>query len=527
MKKNLLIICLLYSFSIFGQGTEKTSQNNDIIENFMRLSTQQLFDTAEYYRKKFIYDTALIYFNLIINTPIKDSDIEQQKITIMALNQSAITYGKICDYRTSYELFIKALTLSEKTGNILYKPSIYNNLGVIYNYFNRLDIAKEFFTKALNLCEDSIRMAVYLNNLGDNAIKTDKIDSAFYYLNKSFQISKQHNDIYLEMILNSIAESYQKNKLYDSAFHYFGLSQNEARKKDRTDLESEFLSKSGKLFFEVNNIDSALHYINLSNIIAIEKKFSGILADNYLLLSKIEESKGSSKSAFEYFKFYANLKDSIYSIDKFSEINQLQRLYEISKTNQQIEELLIDRQLKENTIHYQRIVQWIVIIAILLLIIVLLIVIYQHRALRKSYKILFNKNVDIIKNNKKTSEKDKIPDDYEDLMKKILAVMEDPAIYCDQSFSADKLASLTQSNHSYVSTAIKNTLNKNFRSFLSSYRIREAQRIFSEFDTEKYSIEFISQKVGFKSRSGFFDAFKEVTGVSPSYYLKSLKEKIS
>jgi AraC-like DNA-binding protein len=102
--------------------------------------------------------------------------------------------------------------------------------------------------------------------------------------------------------------------------------------------------------------------------------------------------------------------------------------------------------------------------------------------------------------------------------------MEDTAVICDPKFSINVLAGLVQSNHQYVSQVINSGLNKNFRSFLNGYRIREAQRIFSEPDSGKFTIESVSQRVGFRSRSAFRDAFTEVTGVNPTFYLRSLQD---
>jgi len=103
--------------------------------------------------------------------------------------------------------------------------------------------------------------------------------------------------------------------------------------------------------------------------------------------------------------------------------------------------------------------------------------------------------------------------------------MEDTPTICDTEFSLDKLAELVQSNHSYVSQVINTALKKNFRSFLNSYRIREAQQQFSELDTTKYTIESVAVKVGFKSPSAFRATFREITGVSPAFYLKSIQEQ--
>jgi AraC-like DNA-binding protein len=58
---------------------------------------------------------------------------------------------------------------------------------------------------------------------------------------------------------------------------------------------------------------------------------------------------------------------------------------------------------------------------------------------------------------------------------------------------------------------------------LNEYRVREAQRLFAQPDAAKYTIESVSLIVGYKSRSTFREAFAEITGVSPSFYLKSIQ----
>ena len=152
-----------------------------------------------------------------------------------------------------------------------------------------------------------------------------------------------------------------------------------------------------------------------------------------------------------------------------------------------------------------------------------------------AYKILVDKNVEIIEQQEYKSEtsaakniKKPLSDNVQDeLLNNILAVMEDKTIILDQKFSIDILAGLVSYNHNYVSEIIHSTFKKNFRSFLNDYRIREAQRLLPDFDDEKYTIESIATLVGFKSKNTFFEAFKNVTGVTPGFYLKSIKKKNS
>ena len=156
----------------------------------------------------------------------------------------------------------------------------------------------------------------------------------------------------------------------------------------------------------------------------------------------------------------------------------------------------------------------------------------DHKTMKKKisfFIFLFEKNIEIADLQKKVpkvlkekNKKSAFTDQFqEELLSKILTVMEDNSIIFDADFTIERLAELVQSNQKYVSQVINNSFKKNFRSFLNSYRIREAQLILSEPDAIKYTIEAVAHKVGFKSRNSFQYAFKEIAGVNPNFYLKS------
>ncbi|MDR2971884.1 MAG: AraC family transcriptional regulator, partial [Bacteroidales bacterium] len=371
-----------------------------------------------------------------------------------------------------------------------------------------------------------------LNNLS-SVLANEKNDSALYYLNKSLKISVKNNNAYLSNIFNNMATGYTFKNQYDSANYYYRLSLLEAKKNNEIEMEAKSLSNIGKLFFELNKTDSALYYIHLSNTIATEHNLLRIISLNYLTLSQIEDSKNNTRKALEYYRQYSNLKDSLLSADKFGEINQLQRLYEVSKTDQQIEQLILEQQINERTIHYQKII-WKITFSILILISIVSVIIYlQKRNLNKSYKVLFEKNMEIIEfqenssmNSSQKYQKRTLTSSTQNaLLDKIFILMEDPSLFCNTDFSLDKVAELVESNHAYVSQTINAILNKNFRSFLNEYRIKEAQRLLLEPDAIKFTIEYLAGRVGFRSPNAFRHAFKEITGVAPNFYLKSLHNK--
>ena len=537
MKKNIFLLlsvfCFFPTFGFAQNSASNSFQNNDIIANIKSLTPQQIWDTANYYHDKNNFEKALAYYHFIVSSPTKNTDVEQQKRIIRAYNKAANIYASLCDYYSAYDFYIKALTLCEKINYDSLKSGIYNNIGIVFVRFKKFDMAKTYYTMAQNLCQEEKLEVLVLNNMGLIEAENNKIDSAFHYFRKSLEIGRQHNNVNISYALGNIALLYKEKKLYDSAFYYTQLLYNEIKKNNLLEGEADYFSVLGNLYFDLNNSDSALYYLDLSNTIAKENSFFRILTENYLTLSKIEEKKGRIKSAFEYYKNYANLKDSIFNAKNFGDINQLQRLYEVSKTNQQIEQFIIEQQVNERTIFFQRIM-WMITTCILLLASAGLVYIYlQKRKLNVAYKILFEKNIEIMEYQQISSEsvragikKNVFTQNVKnELIEKILNVMENTALICDPEFSIDKLILLTDSNYKYVSQAINNVLNKNFRVLLNSYRIREAQRLFSAPDAKKYTTESVALQVGFKSYSTFWNAFKEITGLNPNFYLKSVQKK--
>jgi len=503
MKKLFLITGFLCSISLFGQNIENSSQDDDIIRSMMRLSMQQIFDTASYYYKNNSYDTAAICYNLVINAIPQNADIEQQKILLGSYNALANIYFLFSNYRMAYDLLIKRLVICEIYNKTTEKVSTYINIGVIYNSINNYDMAKQYFLKALDICTDTLYIINLLNNLGDNEMYRGNTDSAYFYINKAVQTCKQYNNIVHNTLINTLAQYFQKKGLHDSAFYYLKSSLYYSRLNNDVRLETINLSDIGNLFFEKNQIDSALYYIDLSNKIAYENNFKKKLADNYLVLSEIDKSKKRYESALNHHITYTNLKDSIYNARVFGDISQMQRFYEISKTNQQIEQLIIEQQVNEKTIKYQKIIFGI----LFLFFIVSFIAVYLKKKLNKISKININNNT------------------QKELLNKIITVMEDVHIICDPDFTIDKLSDLVQSNYVYVSHVINNILKKNFRSLLNSYRIEEAKRLFSKPEFQKYTLEAISPLVGFKSSKTFRNAFQEITGELPSVHLNSMKKE--
>ncbi|MBR1411464.1 MAG: AraC family transcriptional regulator [Prevotella sp.] len=93
-----------------------------------------------------------------------------------------------------------------------------------------------------------------------------------------------------------------------------------------------------------------------------------------------------------------------------------------------------------------------------------------------------------------------------------------------EDFNMSKLATLVNSNYKNVSQVINEQMGKNFNALLNEYRVMEACRRMGDLaHYGNYTIEAIGASVGFSSRSTFITAFKKITGLTPSEFLRQVK----
>lgn len=116
----------------------------------------------------------------------------------------------------------------------------------------------------------------------------------------------------------------------------------------------------------------------------------------------------------------------------------------------------------------------------------------------------------------------------EALYEKIEQAFNDVAVISEPEFSLGTLSQLVGSNMKYVSWVINSFYGKNFKTILNECRVREA--CIRLGDTERYgniTIQGIYESLGYRSASSFNRAFRQVTGMSPSAFLKQAQvEKV-
>ena len=103
----------------------------------------------------------------------------------------------------------------------------------------------------------------------------------------------------------------------------------------------------------------------------------------------------------------------------------------------------------------------------------------------------------------------------------LLEMLETQRSYKDPAISVTKLAQQLGWPVNDLSFLINEAFRTNFNDWINNYRIEVFKELLRHPENRKYSILGLSQEVGFSSKASFYRAFKKVTGVTPSDYLKS------
>jgi AraC-like DNA-binding protein len=93
--------------------------------------------------------------------------------------------------------------------------------------------------------------------------------------------------------------------------------------------------------------------------------------------------------------------------------------------------------------------------------------------------------------------------------------------FLDNLASLSELAKKIGESPHHVSQVINEKLNQSFFELLATYRIEEAKKILSGDSKNRLTVEEISEMVGYNSKTAFNNAFKKLTGKTPSEFRKS------
>jgi AraC-like DNA-binding protein len=110
----------------------------------------------------------------------------------------------------------------------------------------------------------------------------------------------------------------------------------------------------------------------------------------------------------------------------------------------------------------------------------------------------------------------------EEILQAIIDEFERKEYHTGNLASLSDLSKRIGESHHHVSQVINERLGKNFYELLAHYRIEKARQILTADKQGKVTIEELSEIVGYNSKTAFNNAFRKLSGMTPSEYRRSV-----
>ena len=549
------LICILFFVSIYP--STKRIQQKDSLEHINIDSLKKLSRTYRYSDLK----RAEIYAQEIL---LRGKNNNDSKALSDGYHQLGLVEEILGNYKKSIQYFDKGIEQAQSLNDSLRLVELYLVRGNSYLYEKNYDkalidyntahgIAENindlsykivsnaciaYLKKEVGLLEEALEIEKrnliiskdidfpnqtteinLIMNLGETYLALNRNDSAIFYsklaLGKSLLVDNIEGSAF---IYKTLGKAYFNKKDYERAIRNFNEGITVITPFKKGSLLSELHYNIGKCYYKMQFFESAITSLQLAEMLLKNEDASEILLhDIYKLLAEVYQAdEKHEKSAYYYQKYV--------SVDNERDRSTVEVIGEIHEDNLEDKNNTIaalSKQQEKQRKQYGNSLL-VLFIAVIVISVILFIIIYFSRKNKKAFEqLLKEKETTIIKNTKRIVLDDK---KAQAILKHFQELEEDQA-YLDTEFSLSNAAKKIKTNPTYLSKVINTHLHKKFQDYVNELRINYAvNRLKDDKVFRSYSIEHISNEVGYKSPNSFTKHFKQQTGIYPSFFISKIRQ---
>lgn len=469
----------------------------------------------------------------LVDSTLFYSEVSQNQIMqINGLKVKGNIFRNLGNYKNASEIYVQVNNIAQQTKNISLQVDAKHNIGLIKNEMGSHEEAIQIFTDNLNVIPS------LSETNGKISYRNTIIALASAYTDFNPEKAKSYTETLKEIATtdnNQIAYGYYymfegkiayKQKKFESALQLMNSAE-----KTFTSLGYErnlftIYRFQGKCYYELRKFEKAISISEKAKKIKKSKQFRHLeLLDLYWLLEDSYKKIGELSNADQNSKLARKLVVKN-DLTKSSIFKLLKEKYDVAGFKNQIEELT-NKSKKE-----RKYSSHLLYVGIALLITLLFFIIRSYK-LKKVNKQKFQKLMKHIKTletkkqiSPKTIKNDseqKVTNEKASIILKALEKFEAKESYLHPKTSLTTVAKKINTNTSYLSKTLNEYKEQTFPNYITSLRINYAlQRLKNDKVFRSYSIKAIAVELGFKSEGPFSRAFKQHTGIYPSYFIKNI-----
>jgi class 3 adenylate cyclase/Tfp pilus assembly protein PilF len=341
-------------YFIFFLGSAQDQRKSDSLFNIFKADTIQGQAKLE-----LLADLA---FNEVndLNLALKYADelilLAKQKGDYPYLSQGYFQKGnkkvQLGDLEEALESFFKCAEVARKNNRIQMEGSAYGAIAGIYSVSDNHKSAMLYFRKAITIlrkAKDTIPLASFIMNAGDDFLTNKEYDSALVYFKESgalfeksnYLIGKAYNlgnigMVYANQGQNSLAEKNinEAVKILEGFEDYYPIS--------------VYLLSLSDIYSEKGDQEAALDYAQRSLVLGEKHRLKEQISDANLKLSELYEKTGNSSASLKHYKDFIVYRDSLNNIKAVQSMADIRTNHEVSQ--KQVEVDLLNQQKRNQLI---------------------------------------------------------------------------------------------------------------------------------------------------------------------------------
>lgn len=304
------------------------------------------------------------------------------------------------DSGLSFNMARQALTIAEEISYEEGAAEAYNLIGIKYLDFGDHEMAHLHYLKAMEIeerLENHEAIAHLYNNLAQIFIEQGKHDDGVAYLEKSIEVWNSINEEgQVLSSTNNLGVIHRRQGNYNLALDLFWESANQSLNQEEPDsvlyiistlnigntyrnkgdfqrakihlnAAREYIEKHnylshliftdivlGELYKDIGQHAKALEYASLALGNALNEGYRDNIRDAHLLISEIHEELGNVDLAFQQYKLYHQMNDTLQTMQRGERIDAMQSRFDVEQRDREIDILNKEAALQQAKIGQQQ-----------------------------------------------------------------------------------------------------------------------------------------------------------------------------
>ena len=286
------------------------------------------------------YDSMLTCSEKVLQISAKAGDVEKE---INALKNIAIYHAAKSNYKKAMQYFLDSMDKSKSINYRYHTGQCLINIATIYaNLYNHEDAISRYQMVLENysdIISKNTRIVIY-NNLGNIYYFSDRLTQATNYFEKANNLAQQRN--YTEMIILSLANlsrAYIAKGKIDLAKEKAKMAEDLMENQGDINGRQINLLNLGHIYYLQGDFNKAILFTSKGIAAASRMKDETNEVQGYQLMSNIYQLQGDYKTALDYQLVYSKAQDKFAKEQRNRQIIDLEIKNAIKEQQKEIEQL--------------------------------------------------------------------------------------------------------------------------------------------------------------------------------------------